>query len=139
MSFGINSGQSIGLQASTANVINYSISGLLTNGNTQTPNTFFSGQLSSTSVAGFSPASAGDLWTITDISLFNTSGAGPVTVSVYRDGATATNQVWAATIPVGGSALYGGGIWQVFNANGSVVNLIGPTGWTGPSGGPTGN
>src|ERR1017187_435254 len=109
MSFGINSGQSIGLQASTANVINYSISGLLTNGNTQTPNTFFSGQLSSTSVVGFSPASSGDLWTVTDIDLFNTSGS-PVVISVYRDGTGATNQIYAVTIPANGSALYGGGI-----------------------------
>lgn len=93
------------------------------------------------------PGSAGVLYTvpgststlIKEITLKNTDVL-PIAITLYVGGTAATNQIYQATVPANGTAIYANNGWSLYDASGTL-QFVGNTGATGPTGptGPTGS
>lgn len=87
-------------------------------------------QGSATVAAATIYTSTGVMTIIKTLSFFNTAGT-PSAIALYLNGLTNANQVYAATIPAGGTVSYGPNGWQVADASGAIVTST-PVTLTGP-------
>jgi collagen type VII alpha len=129
----LQAGSTLQGKAGTASAISYTvIGGDSLASSTDTYQTLGQGQLgtSAASMLTTSPVPSSTVYLVSSISMANTTGTAVTGITLYVNGTASTNQITGTfTIPANGTAAYGRGIWQIYDATGSLV-----TGITGPSG-----
>lgn len=111
--------------AGSASVISYTITGL----DNAVPKVT-QGQLSNTPGSLYAATGTGGY--VSEIDLVNTS-ASPVAITMYVNGVAASNQIWTATIPANGKAIYGRDGWKLYDVTG-FLQYVGSTGPQGLKG-----